>query len=629
MPDLRPAMRFAVLERLEDRTTPAVVVRFDYGQDSTGFFNDPARKAALERAAALITPYLQDTLAPIAPAGANTWAETFANPITGQTVRVDNPTVNANEVVIYVGGAKLGGAELGLTTSGGYTATGTQAWLNVVRSRGQAGALTSPKTDYATWGGMITFDSSARWNFDPALPKSTDFDFQSVATHELMHVFGFGLGEPAFTRHISGGRFVGPHVTALVPGGVPVVGDPGESPDHFVANTTYQGQDSPMQPSILPGVRRVPTPLEYAALTDVGWQVAAAPGYAGTQAPTAQVAVANSTQAAVRASAPVGRIIGRVTVGTAGGTATVGAGGAVASTAQPFGPGYAGGVRVATADVTGDGVPDTVAGTGPGGPAEVRVLDGATGAVVAVVQPFEATFTGGVFVAAADLTGDGKADLVITPDGAGGPVVAVYDGAGLAAGQPKQLARFFGLNDSTFRGGLRPTLGDVNGDRVPDLVLSAGYGGGPRVSVWDGRTVPSGVPTNVVPDFFAFDPSLRNGAFVAVADIDGDGVGDIIAGAGPGGGPRVTVFSGKLLTAGSLTPVANFFAGDPTSRGGVRVAAADLNGSGRPDVVIGTAGQALAFAPASISLANGAGTPVPELSIDLPGSPAADGVFVG
>ena len=195
-------------------------------------------------------------------------------------------------------------------------------------------------------------------------------------------------------------------------------------------------------------------------------------------------------------------------------------------------------------------MPDTIAGTGPGGPAEVRVLDGVTGAVIASVRPFEAAFTGGVFVAAADLTGDGKAEVVVAPDQAGGPVVAVYDGASLAAGQPKPLARFLGLNDPSFRGGLRPTLGDVTGDGVPDLVLSAGYGGGPRVSVWDGRTVPAGQPVNAVPDFFAFDPSLRNGAFVAVADIDGDGVGDIIAGAGPGGGPRVTVYSGKLLAAG-------------------------------------------------------------------------------
>ena len=161
---------------------------------------------------------------------------------------------------------------------------------------------------------------------------------------------------------------------------------------------------------------------------------------------------------------------------------------------------------------------------------------------------------------------------------------------------------------------------------MPDLVLSAGFGGGPRVSVWDGRTLAGGTPANVVPDFFAFDPSLRNGAFVAVGDFDGDGSADLIAGAGPGGGPRVTVFAGRQLQAGGVAPVANFFAGDPTSRGGVRVAAADLTGDGRPDLVVGTAGQALVFTPAAVQ---SSATPVPSLTLDLPGTPAADGVFVG
>ena len=55
---------------------------------------------------------------------------------------------------------------------------------------------------------------------------------------------------------------------------------------------------------------------------------------------------------------------------------------------------------------------------------------------------------------------------------------------------------------------------------------------------------------------------------VAAGDINGDGKADIIAGAGPGGGPNVTVFSGV-----DGSPIDAFFAYDPHFTGGLYVAA--------------------------------------------------------
>src|SRR5581483_4816449 len=64
-----------------------------------------------------------------------------------------------------------------------------------------------------------------------------------------------------------------------------------------------------------------------------------------------------------------------------------------------FDPSFTGGARVAVADVTGDGVPDYVVGTGPGASTLVQVINGASRQPVLTYQPFEAAFTGGVFVA--------------------------------------------------------------------------------------------------------------------------------------------------------------------------------------------------------------------------------------
>jgi hypothetical protein len=68
--------------------------------------------------------------------------------------------------------------------------------------------------------------------------------------------------------------------------------------------------------------------------------------------------------------------------------------------------------------------------------------------------------------------------------------------------------------------------------------------------------------------------TLRNGVFLTIGDIDGDGFADLVI----GGGPRVLGLDGKMLAAGnvagaSAAPVANFFVGDESARGGVRIAA--------------------------------------------------------
>ncbi|MDB5307932.1 MAG: repeat-associated core domain protein [Gemmataceae bacterium] len=300
--------------------------------------------------------------------------------------------------------------------------------------------------------------------------------------------------------------------------------------------------------------------------------------------------------------------------------------GSVAATLNPF-PGTTGGVRTAVADFNGDGIPDVAVGTGPGAVAEVKILDGKTGAVLFDVRPF-ADFTGGVFVAAGDITGDGKADLIITPDLSGGPRVELYRGGDFVL-----IANFFGIDDSNFRGGARAAVGDLNGDGFADLVISAGFGGGPRISVYDGKALTNGQQVHLVPDFFLFEPGLRNGAYVAVGDVNGDGQADIIGGGGPGGGPRVLVISGRTLLSSGVgaamsAPVANFFAGDVANRGGIRVAAKNLDGDKYADVVVGAGTGAGSRVTAYLGKDLAAGSAPADLAFDA-FTGFTGGVYVG
>jgi hypothetical protein len=246
-----------------------------------------------------------------------------------------------------------------------------------------------------------------------------------------------------------------------------------------------------------------------------------------------------------------------------------------------FEPEFSGGVRIATGDVNGDGVADVIAGAGPGRAPEVRIFDGLNGMLLGQFQAFESTFTGGVFVAAADFTNDGKAEIVVTPDQGGGPRTRLLANLGTTV-----LADFFAIEDPAFRGGARAALGDLNHDGTPDLVVSAGFGGGPRIAGYDGAALRTNTYTKLFGDFFAFEQSLRNGAYVAVGDLNGDGHADIFTAGGPGGGPRVQVLDGEqLLASQNRVVLANFFAGESSLRDGVRVAVKDIDGDGKADLV--------------------------------------------
>ena len=307
-----------------------------------------------------------------------------------------------------------------------------------------------------------------------------------------------------------------------------------------------------------------------------------------------------------------------------------------------FGPGAAA-VRTAVADVDGDGTDDTILATGPGVPLRVAVVSGADNSTVlaAPFAPFAGSedFAGGGFVSAGDFDGDGRAEFVVTPDVSGGPRVTIFRlGAG---GGTSVLANFFGIDDPNFRGGVRTAVGDVNGDGVPDLTVTAGFGGGPRAALFDGATLLGGAPARLVNDFFAFPGAdavnLRNGAFVAAGDVDGDGFAELVFGGGPGGAPRLFALGGALVSAGNVAgaqaaPVANFFvAGNDADRGGVRVAVADLDGDHRADLLAGSGENRAAGLRAYLgSNVSGSAEPATFQDVSLfGGMNLPGGVFVG
>jgi FG-GAP-like repeat len=160
--------------------------------------------------------------------------------------------------------------------------------------------------------------------------------------------------------------------------------------------------------------------------------------------------------------------------------------------------------------------------------------------------------------------------IVTGPDTGVPPQVNTYSPAGTSTGS-------FLADNPNFTGGVRVATGDVFGGN--DIITGAGPGGGPRVNVYRGPA------HTIVYSFFAFAANFNLGVFVAGGDVNGDGRADIIVGAGDGTGsaPQVKVFSG----ADGTTVLASFYAFSPSFTGGVRVAAGDVNGGGRVDIIAG------------------------------------------
>jgi hypothetical protein len=224
-----------------------------------------------------------------------------------------------------------------------------------------------------------------------------------------------------------------------------------------------------------------------------------------------------------------------------------------------YDPRFTGGVRVAISGIVGGVSPVIVTAPGPGGGPDIHVYDAATGNLIRQFWAFDPNFTGGVDVAVGQL--DGYADPICGADAGGGPNVTVFSG-----NDGSRILSFFPF-DPHFTGGVRVAAGDMDGSGVAeDIICGAGPGGGPNVVVYNGFN------NTIMYNFFAFDPRFTGGVYVASTDVNKDGYGDILVGAGAGGGPEVEAFSGK-----DMSLLTSFFAAAMDFTGGVPLAAMQIS----------------------------------------------------
>jgi uncharacterized protein (TIGR03118 family) len=125
------------------------------------------------------------------------------------------------------------------------------------------------------------------------------------------------------------------------------------------------------------------------------------------------------------------------------------------------------------------------------------------------------------------------------------------------------LVADFAPYGASYTGPVSVAVGDVNGDGVPDVVTGAAAGS-PHVKVFDGKAIRNRTFDQNNPDasllasFFAYDLQFHVGVNVAVGKINGDSFADIVTGAAQGN-PHVKVYNSAAIANGTFgqNPEAN------------------------------------------------------------------------
>jgi len=239
------------------------------------------------------------------------------------------------------------------------------------------------------------------------------------------------------------------------------------------------------------------------------------------------------------------------------------------------------GTTIASADIDGDGFAELIVEsiTAANKPSLVRVLK-SDGTTLVELTPFATP--GRVNVAAGDLNGDGKAEIVVAPaaNDMNAPV-KVYT---WKADTKEMVSTGIELTSFGYNQAVAVAVADTTGNAEPKLITASQM----VMGVWT-INASKGVGNWTASSATEFKFSSRGDVSLSTGDIDGDGKDELIAGDGAGvvkassqhSASRVMIFKTDGSPAGGFVPFANF----PY---GLSVAAADLTGDGIAEVLVGS-----------------------------------------
>jgi len=152
------------------------------------------------------------------------------------------------------------------------------------------------------------------------------------------------------------------------------------------------------------------------------------------------------------------------------------------------------------------------------------------GTILANFMAYDSGFRGGINVSTIDMDGDGKEEIVTGPQ-FGAPHIQIFQ---IRANNIHRLSPGFFAFNRDYRGGVDVGGVDIDGDGVKELIVGVGEDATSFVKIYN-------IYEEIRREFFAFPAGYLGGVQVGGADVDNDGVEEIIVVPRSKGGPQVRI----------------------------------------------------------------------------------------
>lgn len=227
------------------------------------------------------------------------------------------------------------------------------------------------------------------------------------------------------------------------------------------------------------------------------------------------------------------------------------------------------GFNLAAGDINNDGTEEIVAAAKSGSEPNIYIYN-SSGKLLKKFLAYDKKFRGGVNISVSDLNDDGQSEIIAVQASAGSGQVKIFDNNG-------RLKNQFLTSGKNWRGGLTVAAGDLDGQGEQEIIVGYGAGLEPQIRIFSAAGRLNGI-------FLAYEKKFRGGVEVAAANLDGrqdHGLAEIIVVPGKGREPLIKVFDHRAQLK------KQFLAYGSSWRGGMDLAAGDLNNDGMAEIAVG------------------------------------------
>lgn len=220
-------------------------------------------------------------------------------------------------------------------------------------------------------------------------------------------------------------------------------------------------------------------------------------------------------------------------------------------------------------DINGDSTEELVLGASSGTEPQIRVFSPG-GKLLRQFLAFDKKFRGGVNVAVGDINNDDKLEILAAPASQAAGQIRIFDYNG-------KLIRQFSVDSKAFRGGFNLAVGDIDANGQAEIIAASSAGNDPQVRILT-------VNGKLIRSFYAYEKKFRGGVKVAVAVLNGragHNKAEIITAPGAGREPQLRVWNSDAKLQ------KQFLAYNSNWRGGINLAAGDLNNDGLAEIATG------------------------------------------